>query len=251
MTLRSVRDALLTARSAIALTGAGVSVESGIPDFRSPGGLWDRYPPDQYATLEAFQRDPERTWQFFFALARLCEPVRPNPAHQALARLEQLGLLQAVITQNIDGLHQQAGSRTVLELHGAAHTVACLACQARRREPIATLTRPPTCHRCGAIMKPDVVLFGELLPEHTLAGAQDLARTCDVCLVVGTSAVVYPAAAIPELAAARGATLCQFDLEPTGLTHTGRIHHFVPGPAGETLPRLVSLIEAELPSGTP
>lgn len=241
MSIHSVRDELREADLAIVLTGAGVSVESGIPDFRSPGGIWERYPPEVYGTIDAFREDPERFWTFYRELAQLCGGAAPNPGHRALAALEASGHLDHVITQNVDGLHQAAGSRSVIELHGGPDALVCLACGARRRERIAALASAPVC-ACGAILKPDVVLFGEMLPVAALETAQELARRCDVCLVVGTSAVVYPAATIPELAFEHGATLCEVNLEPTSLTHTGRVRHFLEGSAATTLARLVELV---------
>jgi NAD-dependent deacetylase len=241
VSIYSVRDELASADLAIVLTGAGVSVESGIPDFRSPGGIWEKYPPEVYGTIEAFREDPKRFWTFYLELARLCGSARPNPAHAALAKLEALELVDSVITQNVDGLHQAAGSKNVIELHGSPDALVCLDCRSRRKARIAELTAPPPCE-CGAIMKPDVVLFNEMLPLEAIERAQELARRCDVCLVVGTSAIVYPAATIPEIAFEHGATLCEFNLEPTSLTHTGRVRHFIEGSAGETLPRLADLL---------
>ncbi len=244
MSVYSVRDELKEANLAIVLTGAGVSVESGIPDFRSAGGLWTRYPPEVYGTIEAFRENPERFWTFWLELVRLCSGAKPNPAHQALAKIEAMGLIHWVITQNVDGLHQAAGSKNVIELHGGADALVCIECRAQRRERVAALTGPPRCE-CGAIMKPDVVLFNEMLPFAAIEKAQDLARKCDVCLVVGTSAVVYPAASIPESAFEHGATVCEFNLESTGLTHTGRVRHFIEGSAGATLARLADLLAAD------
>jgi len=241
MSIYSVRDALEEAKLAIVLTGAGVSVESGIPDFRSPGGIWAKYPPEVYGTIDAFREDPERFWTFYLELARLCSNAKPNAAHAALARLEERKLIEGIITQNVDGLHQAAGSKNVIELHGGADALVCIECRARRAEKIAALAGPPRCE-CGAILKPDVVLFNEMLPLGAITAAQELARKCDVCLVVGTSAVVYPAASIPEIAFDHGATLCEFNLEATSLTHTGRVRHFIEGSAGQTLARLVELL---------
>jgi NAD-dependent deacetylase len=244
MSIYSVRDDLKEANLVIALTGAGVSVESGIPDFRSPGGIWERYPPDEYGTIEAFRADPVRFWGFYLELARTFAGARPNPAHTALARLEALGFLHHVITQNVDGLHEAGGSKNVIALHGTPDALVCLSCGARRKERIALLTEPPQC-ACGAILKPDVVLFNEELPRPAIAFAQDLAARCDVCLVIGTSAAVHPAATIPEIAFKRGAILCEVNLEATSLTHTGRVRRFLQGSAGAVLPRLVGLLEKE------
>ena len=244
MSIYGIRDALLEAQRVIAFTGAGISVPSGIPDFRSGGGIWERYPVERYGTLQAFLEDPEHWWTFFRALDAGFGEVEPNPAHVALADLERLGLLQTVVTQNIDGLHQRAGSSHVIELHGSPRRMTCLACGEPRHEPAPQEGPPPRCDACDAVLKPDVVLFGELLPVADLTLAQELAAGADVCLVVGTSAVVYPAATIPELVAAHGGTVCQINKEPTDLTHLGRVRWFVEGPAEVWLPRLVELIQA-------
>jgi NAD-dependent deacetylase len=176
VSIYSVRDDLKEARLAVALTGAGVSVESGIPDFRSPGGIWERFPPDEYGTIQAFRADPARFWRFYLELVRTIGAARPNPAHVALARLEALGVLRHVITQNVDGLHGAAGSRSVIELHGSPDALVCLACGARRAERIAALAAPPVC-ACGEVMKPDVTLFNEEVSRPALQRAQDLARS--------------------------------------------------------------------------
>ncbi len=244
MSIYSVRDDLLEAKLAIALTGAGVSVESGIPDFRSPGGLWERFPPEEHGTIDAFRRDPLKFWEFYLELARACAQARPNSAHTALAELEAAGLLAHVITQNVDGLHSVAGSRRVMELHGSPDVLVCLACGARSRARIATLAAPPRC-ACGEVLKPDVVLFGEGVSRAALDAAQELARTCDVCLVIGTSAQVHPATTIPDLAFRNGAILCEVNLEATSLTHSGRVRRFLEGSAGVILPRLVELLRQE------
>jgi NAD-dependent deacetylase len=245
MSIHGIRDALRGAKLAVALTGAGVSVESGIPDFRSAGGLWERYPPEEHGTIEAFHAEPERFWRFYRELLRVVGDARPNPGHLALARLERLGVLAAVITQNVDGLHQAAGSSEVIELHGGPDALVCLACGARRRERLAALTAAPRC-ACGATLKPDVVLFGEELPRAALARAQELASRCDVMLVVGTSAMVHPAATLPRRAFEAGATLCELNLEPTDLSLTGTVRWFAQGKAGTTLPRLADLVERDL-----
>lgn len=234
-------DAIRKTMNAIAVTGAGISVESGIPDFRSAGGLWTRYPPDQYATMDAFFRDPDKVWDMWYELADSLKKVKPNPGHYALAKLEEIGHIKAVITQNIDALHQHAGSNTVIEYHGNADQIACTACFRHRGMDLSHRDLgAPRCE-CGGIMKPDVVLFGEAIPEYALKTSDMLAKGCDVLIVVGTSAQVYPAASLPYLAKEKGAVIIECNIEPTSFTPV-ITDYFLQGPAGETLPRLVEHI---------
>ncbi|MCX8042487.1 MAG: RNA polymerase subunit sigma, partial [Thermodesulfobacteriaceae bacterium] len=159
---------IANSKNVIAVTGAGISVESGIPDFRSPGGLWTKFPPEEYATYEAFLDNPDKVWELFYEIGETISNAKPNPAHVALAKLEELGHLVAVITQNIDNLHYEAGSKTVIEYHGNARTLYCPAC--RRRRPMSLSHKnhgAPRCE-CGGFMKPDVVLFGEPIPSQAL-----------------------------------------------------------------------------------
>jgi len=209
---------LLDARGAVALTGAGVSVESGIPDFRSEGGLWSEFPPQVYATIEGFLDDPDRSWRLFRALGRTLEGARPNPAHEALARLERAGLLRGVVTQNIDGLHQAAGSECVLEVHGSHRSLRCVACDETRRPDPGDFQPgpPPACPRCDGPLKPDVVLFGETIRCHR--EIDDWLASCDCLLVVGTSASVYPVADYPRYVLAGGGSVLEFNREPTPIT---------------------------------
>ncbi len=231
-------DALRNTLNGIAITGAGISVESGIADFRSAGGLWSRYDPAEYATMEAFLYNPDKVWNMWYELADTLKDVKPNPAHYALARLEDMGHIKAVITQNIDALHHHAGSKTVIEYHGNADTIVCPAC--KRRRPMDMSQRAlgaPRCE-CGGYMKPDVVLFGEVIPEYAMKTSERLARGCDVLIVVGTSATVYPAASLPYLAKEGGATIIECNTEPTAFTNAVT-DVFLQGPAGTTLPELV------------
>ena len=182
-----IRDSECT----VALTGAGTSVPSGIPDFRTPGkGLWEKVDPMSVATIGAFHRDPKRFWDFYRPRLGMLAHKRPNPAHLALAELEQRGLLEAVITQNIDRLHRKAGSERVVEVHGSIETASCTACSARypaeRLESLFDADGVATCDSCDGRVKPDVVLFGELLPERALAEAQALAAEADLMLCVGS-----------------------------------------------------------------
>jgi NAD-dependent deacetylase len=221
----------------VALTGAGISTESGIPDFRSPGGLWDRYDPMEYATIEAFRRDPVKVWEFYAKRLDVLRDARPNAAHLALAELERLGLLEAVITQNIDRLHELAGSEDVVEVHGSIRTSVCLDCGARATfdEVVALLANAPApaCPRCGAILKPGVVMFGELLPSAEVDRAYELARRAKLLLVVGSSLEVYPVAGLPLETLEAGGELVVVNREPTALDSRATL--VLSGSAGEVL----------------
>jgi NAD-dependent deacetylase len=234
-------DALAGAERVAALTGAGISTESGIPDFRSAGGLWAIFEPAEYATLSCFLREPEKAWRMYRALAASLVGRRPNAAHLALARLEEAGRLTGIVTQNIDGLHQAAGSRRVLELHGEARHLQCLACGRLEPARVSHLSPGPAphCEDCGAFLKPNVVLFEEAVRDLDLAG--ELVRDCDLLLVIGTSAQVVPASSLPTRVRAGGRSILEFNLEPTELTAAGlgRSGAFVAGRVGTTLPRVV------------
>lgn len=211
---------LAGARSAVALTGAGVSVPSGIPDFRSPGtGLWEKVDPMEVAHISVFERDPERFWRYYRPRFQALGDKRPNAAHEALAELERRGLLAGVITQNIDRLHRAAGSREVVEVHGSIETSSCRECGARfgleRVEELFDGAGVAICAECGGPVKPDVVLFGELLPEAAMARAQELAEGADLMLCVGSSLAVHPVAGLPELTLAGGGRLAIVTRGPT------------------------------------
>jgi len=234
--------ALRNTLNGIAITGAGISVESGIPDFRSANGLWSRYNPSEYATMDAFLDNPDKVWNMWYELADTLKGVKPNSAHYALAKLEEMGHIKAVITQNIDALHSHAGSKTVIEYHGNADTMVCPACSRRRGMDLSQRALgAPRCE-CGGYMKPDVVLFGEIIPEYALKTSERLARGCDVLIVVGTSATVYPAASLPYLAKEGGATVIECNTETTAFTNAVT-DIFLQGLAGETLPELVRRVE--------
>jgi NAD-dependent deacetylase len=236
----ALRDLGPTGRAA-ALTGAGVSVPSGIPDFRSAGGIWDRYPPEDYSTIDAFRRDPGRVWEFLAELASVVAAAQPNPAHEALAGLESRGYLTAVVTQNVDSLHQRGGSKSVVEYHGAGSRLVCLQCQARRTAEGVSLRPedlPPRCPGCGGVEKPDVVLFGEMIPAGVLEETTRLIDHCEVWIVAGTSAQVQPAALVPFHARLRGAKVFEFNLEPL----LDQAHGRVLGDVAETLPALLKML---------
>jgi NAD-dependent protein deacetylase/lipoamidase len=214
------------ARKAIAFTGAGVSTESGIPDFRSASGLWSRYNPAEYATLGAFRADPGKVWHMLREMEQVLD-ARPNSGHEALARLEAGGAVAGIITQNIDGLHQAAGSRSVVEYHGSSRTYTCLTCgagfarEAVRAMPSAAdspMPRPAQCDRAGGggpcVLKPDVVFFDEMIPRAAQLGALRLVQGADLVLVAGTSCEVYPAADIPWQVRRQGGKVIELNLAP-------------------------------------
>jgi NAD-dependent deacetylase len=217
----------------VVLTGAGISTESGIPDFRSPTGIWARYDPMEYATIDAFRRDPVKVWEFYALRLDALTRAEPNAGHLALAELERRGLVQAVVTQNIDGLHQRAGSREVIEVHGSIRTAECLECG--EKAPLEAAM--PQCPRCGAVMKPGVVMFGELLPPAAIERATELARGAGLLLVVGSALEVYPVAGLPEETLSAGGALAIVNRGPT--PYDGRADLKVDSGAGETLSTLL------------
>ncbi len=222
----------------VALTGAGISVESGIPAFRGSQGLWEKYDPEEYATLHAFVRSPEKVWEMLSEMAAVCGGAVPNAAHAGLSGLEKIGIVRAVITQNVDGLHQAAGSRRVIEYHGSMEELLCIYCW--KRYPTRDLWTPGTVPRCecGRILKPNIVLFGEPIPWLAQEQAEEEARTCGVLLVIGTSAQVSPACDIPRIAKESGASVVEINPEPTALTGSVTDIH-LPGKASEILPGLL------------
>ena len=232
-------EALRTARRITVLTGAGVSAESGLPTFRDPlTGLWARYRPEDLATPDAFARDPALVWAWYRERRALARGAEPNPAHRALARLETLGPDVTLVTQNVDGLHRRAGSREPLELHGNLFRTRCsregTVREAGDDEVDGDL---PRCPECGSLLRPDVVWFGEALPEPVLVQARRAAEACDVFLSVGTSHQVYPAAALPAMAASAGARVVVVD--PGEAPDLPRSVH-LRGRAGQLVPALLA-----------
>ena len=232
---------LAQARRVVVFSGAGVSKESGISTFREPGeGLWAKYDPMKLATREAYEADPAFVWRWYESRFGLIEAAEPNPGHRAVAELEQ-AVPVTVVTQNIDGLHQRAGSTDVVELHGSARRFKCLS------ERHTGLTRadfagsdeaPPRCPRCGDMIRPDVVWFGEALPADAIQRALDVATDCDVLIAVGTTGIVYPAAMVPAIAYQTGAAV--IDVNPDEDAIAGFADWWLRGPGGEVLPRLVA-----------
>jgi NAD-dependent deacetylase len=232
--LKQAATALRSARSAAALTGAGISVASGIPDFRSPGGLWTKFAPQEYATIDVFLDNPGKAWQLYRALGKTLTGKKPSLAHQVLADFEEHGYLKGIVTQNIDNLHQSAGNRYVFEIHGDHQHLQCLQCGGLEPAEETHYQRQevPVCSDCRYPLKPNVVLFGEnvrMLEEITF-----FMQHCDLLMVIGTSAQVYPAAGLPGLVKANGGTIIEFNqvqaLAP-GLTD-----YFVAGDLAATLP---------------
>jgi NAD-dependent deacetylase len=248
-------DLLLRARHAIVLTGAGISTESGVPDFRSPGGIWERYDPTMFF-IERFLSDPEEVWRCMLDMHGSSEftlwDAKPNRGHRALAYLEEVGILKSVITQNVDNLHQKAGNRTVIEFHGNMLFARCMKCREKYgyEQVLKMLEKSfiPTC-TCGGVLKPDAVFFGEAIPQDALKRSFREADECDVMLVIGTSAQVEPAASLPRIAKGMhsllrglggipimksGCSVIEINWEPTPLT--GSVSDFlIQGKAGEVL----------------
>lgn len=229
------------ASKAVALTGAGISVESGIDDFRSPGGLWERFAPEEYATIKVFQAKPEKAWKLYREMGKSLLGKKPNPAHGVLAKLESQKLLHGVITQNIDNLHQLAGSKNVVEIHGNHGDLQCIYCGHLQslKEHVSYKKNMALCPICKREMKPNVVLFGENV--RGLDEISTLLYGCDLLLVVGTSAQVYPAAYFPEQVKQFGGKIFEFNTEKTGLSScsvTGKsvTDFFFHGRCGKLLP---------------
>ena len=225
----------------VALTGAGISTESGIPDFRSPTGVWATYDPLEVASIDGWRRDPARAWEFYGRRLGLLADVRPNAGHLALAELERADIVIAVITQNVDRLHELAGSREVVEMHGSLRTASCPACGRRvpMEEALARLPLP-SCAQCGGPLKPDVVMFGELLPEHAVERATELAGHAGCLLVVGSSLEVWPVAGLPGDVLAAGGRLAVVNRDPTPYDEQADV--VIHAGAGETLTGLASTL---------
>ncbi len=247
--IKAAKD-LAGAKSVAALTGAGISVESGIPPFRGKGGIWETIDPMEYAHINAFMENPEKVWNVLLrGLKEIIEQAKPNDAHKGLAKLEKLGILKTIITQNIDGLHQRAGNTDVIEFHGNFAWHRCLDCNKRCETLKIDLKEiPPRCE-CGGILRPEFVFFGEAIPSYSLMRSQEVASECDIMLVVGTSAIVQPAAFMPMIAKESGAKIIEVNPEKTPLT--GRISDYLlMGKAGQIINKLTTEVEKllEVPS---
>jgi len=238
--IREAAEIMVSSRLTLALTGAGVSVESGIPDFRSAEGLWARYDPAEYATIAAFRQNPDKVWNMLRDMEDLVKNARPNAAHIGMGELERMGFLHHVITQNIDNLHQEGGSKNVIEYHGNSSTFSCIWCGKRyTREEIGEEPTPRCV--CSKPLKPDVIFFGEAIPADALDRSFELASGAEVVMIVGTSALVSPANTIPVLAKERGAKLIEVNKEETHLSG-GVTDVFLKGSAGAVIPALVDAV---------
>jgi NAD-dependent deacetylase len=234
-------ELLALQRPCVVLTGAGISTESGIPDFRSPGGIWAQYDPLEYATIDAFLEDPAKVWDFYGKRLSSLDAAQPNDGHRALAELEDRGWVRAVITQNIDQLHERAGSRALVEVHGSIRTSSCLACgTVVPFAEVVELLPVPACPSCGRILKPDVVMFGELLPEAAILRATQLAAEAGVLLVVGSSLEVHPVAGLPLATLAAGGSLAIVNRGSTPFDARAAVT--IDGGAGETLRALADAL---------
>ena len=237
---------LAQANMATALTGAGASIESKIPPFRGKGGLWEKMDPMEVAHIDAFLQDPTKVWQLLIKdMKDVVDQAQPNDCHKGLARLEELGKLQTVITQNIDGLHQMAGNTDVIEFHGTFASQRCMECNTHIETRHVDVSHiPPRC-KCGGILRPNAVFFGEMIPQEALWRSRQVAADCDVMLVIGTSAMVQPAALMPVVAKETGATVIEINPESTPLT--GDISDYIiKGPAGDTMNHIVAELDALL-----
>lgn len=242
-------DDIVAANHIVALTGAGISVESGIPPFRGKGGLWEKIDPMEFAHIDSFLRDPARVWDILIReMKGIIDTAKPNDAHTALHRMEKLGKLHSVITQNVDGLHQSAGSGDVIEFHGTFARQFCMECGKNYETSMIRLVEiPPRCE-CSGILRPDCVFFGEAIPENELARSQIEASQCDLMLVIGTSAIVQPAAFMPVIARENGAKIIEVNPEPTPLTH--RISDYlIEGGAGIIMKQIADGLEEALGHG--
>ena len=244
--LDSLARDLKKSRHVVAFTGAGISSESGIPTYRGEGGVWNTYDPDRYANIAHFRQNPSYYWNFFKDVRYpVLKKAKPNRAHTALAELEKMGKLESVITQNIDGLHQEAGSTRVIELHGTTRIIHCVDCSQEYvfDDVFALLEKelPPLCKKCRGILRPAVVFFGESLDPEVLQLAYDEVNSCDFLLVVGSSLVVYPAADLPVRAKQAGAMLAIVNIDPTPLDDMADI--IIHGQAGRVLSDVIGLLQ--------
>ncbi len=241
--IQQAAEDLAAASKVTALTGAGISIESGIPPFRGKGGLWERFDPMEIAHIDALMRDPARVWNILVKeMKKIVDSAKPNDGHKGLAKLEAIGKLKTVITQNIDGLHQAAGNSDVIEFHGTFAWQRCMDCSQKYETRSVDISEiPPRCS-CGGILRPDAVFFGEMIPQDALWRSRQIASDCDLMLVVGTSAVVQPAALMPVVAKESGAKVVEINPERTPLTDEIS-DYLIMGGAGDVMNRIIAKLE--------
>lgn len=231
---------LESAKDVTVLTGAGISAESGVPTFRGEDGLWKKFRPEELATMEGFLQNPEIVWEWYEYRRKLISEVEPNPAHYALRDLEKMVDRFSLITQNIDGLHQKAGSQKVIELHGNIRRNKCILCGKVYIDlEFESKEIPPRC-QCEGMIRPDVVWFGEMLPQEALKAAFDASQHCDIFMSIGTSALVSPASQLPLVALRSKTYVVEINLEPTPISNL--VHESILGKAGEILPSLINTL---------
>jgi NAD-dependent deacetylase len=249
--IQQAAEVICSAGYVISLVGAGISVESGIPPFRGPGGLWTRMGEPSNSQWDEFQADPRGWWRRRMQSQERpglssWEAAKPNPAHHALAELERIGVVRHVVTQNIDNLHQVAGTKNITEFHGNRFKLRCIRCEARFERDAFDLSpdEPPACIDCGGMVKSDTVMFGEPIPRYAITRALEEARRADCILIIGTSAVVYPAAELPLHVYRRGGSLIEINPMETPLTEV--CHAVLRGPAGEVMPALADAVRQKV-----
>ncbi|MEG8989050.1 NAD-dependent deacylase [Ignavibacteria bacterium 4148-Me] len=234
-------EKLGTAKRIVFFTGAGISAESGIPTFRGSDGIWNKMKPEELASFDAFMRNPDLVWEWYQHRRNIINNTKPNAGHIAIAELEKYYDV-TVVTQNIDNLHRRAGSTKIFELHGNIERNYCIDCKTFYNSPEIELSSSvPKCKKCGGLIRPDVVWFGEMLPQDQYSGGEIAAQKSEICFVVGTSAVVYPAAYIPMTAKQAGSFIVEINIEPTDLTRYADYSIF--GKAGEILPEIVKEVK--------
>jgi NAD-dependent deacetylase len=236
-------DRLKKAENVLFFTGAGISAESGIPTFRGVGGIWNKLKPEELANFNAFLKNPDMVWEWYQYRRKIISESKPNAGHIAIAEMEKYFNEVVVVTQNIDNLHRRAGSTKIYELHGNIERNYCINCKTFYNSPDFELgDKAPRC-KCGGLIRPDVVWFGEFLPEDQFSSSETAAEKCDICFVVGTSAVVYPAAQIPFLAHRHGAYLVDINLEWTELAHIA--DYSIQGQAGDILLQVLEKVKKQ------
>jgi NAD-dependent deacetylase len=234
---QNVIDRLLESESVVFFTGAGISAESGIPTFRGKDGIWNKLKPEELANFDAFLRNPEMVWEWYSHRKKIIHESHPNPGHLAIAEMQNLFNEVIVVTQNIDNLHRRAGSSRIYELHGNIERNYCIRCKTRYNSELPFEGKIPKCTNCGGLIRPDIVWFGEFLPQDQFQSSVDATRNCDVFFIVGTSAVVYPAASLIYTARDSGAYIIEVNIEETEISYLSNKSFY--GGAGQILPAIL------------